>query len=304
MDNGRVIRNGKLVSELMERDRAATRRHRWRFSPRRGGVVGASRADPAVARRLVGSAATAAFLAATVVTAAVAGPSIAISSAASQARPTGQTPGKPTDRWAWRARIVAPSVARAAPAAGAQPTFRLRTAAEWNGGPVALLVLGAALDERESRWLRVLLPRRPNGTAGWIPADRTVTRRTGWRVVVDVDHRTVTLLSRGRVTRRWRAVLGAPGTPTPRGLFAIAERVRQPSGDGFLGTWALHLAAYSNVHENFGGGPGTIGIHGRGGASFRDPLGSAASNGCIRIDNGPVEFLARRALEGTPVLIR
>ena len=165
-------------------------------------------------------------------------------------------------------------------------------------------MLDSALDGKKRRWLRVRLPGRPNGAAGWIRATRAVTRRTRWRVVVDVDRRIVRLLQDGRVSRRWRAVVGAPGTPTPRGLFAIGERVRQPDRDGFLGSWALHLTAYSNVLDDFGGGPGTIGIHGRGGASLRDPLGTAASRGCIRLDNTAVEFLARRASEGTPVLIR
>ena len=80
--------------------------------------------------------------------------------------------------------------------------------------------------------------------------------------------------------------------------------MRQPNPGGFLGRWALHLTAYSDVLDDFGGGPGTIGIHGRGGASLLDPLGSAASHGCIRISNRPIRFLARRALEGTPVRIR
>lgn len=212
--------------------------------------------------------------------------------------------GKPTHRWSWRARIVAPALARAAPRMDARLLRRLGTSARWNGGPLTLLVLGATVDKEERRWLRVRLPVRPNGTAGWIPAGRAVTRLTRWRVVVEVDRRTVSVLHDGRLSRRWRAVVGAPGTPTPRGLFAIGERVRQPDRDDFIGSWALHLTAYSNVLDNFGGGPGTIGIHGRGGASLLDPLGSAASHGCIRIDNAAVEFLARRALEGTPVLIR
>lgn len=213
-------------------------------------------------------------------------------------------PAAPTRRWAWRARVVAPSFARVAPRPGARVRVRLGTAARWNGGPVRLLVLDAARDERGERWLRVLLPRRPNGTNGWIPAARTIVDRTGWRVVVSVDRRTVSLLYGGRLRRRWRAVVGAPPTPTPRGHFAVGERVRQPSPAGFLGSWALHLTAWSGVLDNFGGGPGTIGLHGRGGASLLDALGSAASHGCIRVDNRAIEMLARRALEGTPVQIR
>ena len=76
---------------------------------------------------------------------------------------------------------------------------RLGTSARWNGGPMALLVLGSTVDKEERRWLRVRLPERPNGTAGWIPADRAVTRLTRWRVVVDVDRRLVSLLRDGRL---------------------------------------------------------------------------------------------------------
>ena len=224
--------------------------------------------------------------------------------AAQQPEPAEPRPAAPTRRWAWRAKIVAPTVARAAPRRDVRARLRLGTAARWNGGPVGLLVVGAAEDRRERSWLHVQLPKRPNGTTGWIPAGRAVTSRTGWRVVVDVDRRSVSLRRNGETRRHWRAVVGAPSTPTPRGLFAIGERVRQPAPRGFLGSWALHLTAYSDVLDDFGGGPGTIGIHGRGGASLLDPLGSAASHGCIRISNGPIRFLARRALEGTPVRIR
>ena len=247
-----------------------------------------------VSCRLLCSAATAACLAAALVPGAIARP---------ESKPAAEL-GKPTLRWSWRARIVAPTLARAAPRMDARPVQRLGTSARWNGGPMTLLVLDATLDRQDRRWLRVRLPARPNGTAGWIPADRAFKRLTRWRVVVNVDLRIVSLLRDGRLSRRWSAVVGAPGTPTPRGVFAIGERVRQPDRDGFLGSWALHLTAYSKVLDNFGGGPGTVGIHGRGGASLLDPLGSAASHGCIRIDNRAVEFLARRALEGTPVFIR
>jgi lipoprotein-anchoring transpeptidase ErfK/SrfK len=252
-------------------------------------------------RRRVGYGAAALVVAVCVVAATGVGPSDAAAGAGATAG--GPQPGKPTREWAWRARIVAPTTARAAPRLDARPRHHLGTAARWNRGPVGLLVLDGRRDREKRLWLRVLLPRRPNGTSGWIPADRAVVRRTPWRVVVDVDRRRVSLLYNGRVRRSWRAVVGAPATPTPRGLFAIAERVRQQHPDGFIGSWALHLSAYSGVLDNFGGGPGTIGIHGRGGASLLDPLGSAASHGCIRIDNGPVAFLARRAFEGTPVRI-
>ena len=86
-------------------------------------------------------------------------------------------------------------------------------------------------------------------------------------------------------------------------VFAVSERVAQPEPDGFLGPWALHLTAFSPTLIDFGGGPGTVAIHGRAGASLRDPLGTARSHGCIRIPNEAIRLLARVAREGTPVQI-
>jgi lipoprotein-anchoring transpeptidase ErfK/SrfK len=65
----------------------------------------------------------------------------------------------------------------------------------------------------------------------------------------------------------------------------------------------VFLTAFSNHLERFDGNNAQVGIHGRGGASLRDPLGSARSNGCVRISNAAVSLLAERAREGTPVLI-
>ena len=98
-------------------------------------------------------------------------------------------------------------------------------------------------------------------------------------------------------------MIGKPATPTPRGLFAVAAIVPQTDPNGFLGPDALHLTAHSNVLDNYGGGPGRVAIHGRSGASLADPLGSARSHGCVRIDNNWVTYLAAHVPRGTPVLI-
>ncbi|MFT3865074.1 MAG: L,D-transpeptidase family protein [Solirubrobacterales bacterium] len=199
------------------------------------------------------------------------------------------------------ARIVVPVEARSAPGSGRE-VWHVGTATGWTGQPQVLLVLGsAAVGGRE--WLRVLLPIRPVGASGWIPRDDVVLGSTPYWVTVDRSARTVTVYRRGRRVRVARAVVGKHSTPTPAGLAAIYERDRQPNPREFLGPWALPLTALSNVLYNFGGGPGRVAIHGRGGASLLDPLGSARSHGCIRIDNGPVTWMARHLPVGTPVQI-
>ena len=93
-------------------------------------------------------------------------------------------------------------------------------------------------------------------------------------------------------------------TPTPPGEFALYEIARQGSPKDFLGPWALHLTAFSNVLTNYGGGPGRVAIHGRGPASILDaPLGAAGSHGCVRIPNDVVTWMHARTPVGTPVRI-
>ena len=149
----------------------------------------------------------------------------------------------------------------------------------------------------------MLLPIRPNHTTGWIPRDNVTLLSTRYWTTVDKRARTVTIYRNGKLVERFRAVIGKPATPTPDGLAAIYERDPQPDPHGFLGPWALPLTIFSNVLFNFGGGPGRVAIHGRDGASLSDPLGSARTHGCIRIDNGPIDWMAARLPQGAPVQI-
>jgi lipoprotein-anchoring transpeptidase ErfK/SrfK len=167
---------------------------------------------------------------------------------------------------------------------------------------MVLLVLGTRSDDSGAVWLRVLLPRRPNGSSAWIPADATELGQTSWRIEISTEQRTVTVFDDGSRVRSFPAVVGAPATPTPHGHFALFERIPLPP-TGFLGSWAIHLTGFSDVIEHFEGGDGELALHGRGGASLRDPLGSARSHGCIRITNGAIGFIASHAPLGTPVLI-
>jgi L,D-transpeptidase catalytic domain len=170
-----------------------------------------------------------------------------------------------------------------------------------------LLVLRTARDANDRCWLKVRLPWRPNAAAGWIRADHAQLRRTAWRIVVSRRARALSVFKGGELRRRFRVVIGAAPTPTPEGLFSIVGVWRWNPAD-FLGSYILPLTAHSHVLQEFGGGDGRVGIHGRGGSSLLDPLGAARSHGCIRLSNGPIEWLVRTAgagaLPGIPVRVR
>jgi lipoprotein-anchoring transpeptidase ErfK/SrfK len=200
------------------------------------------------------------------------------------------------------ARIIAPTFSRRF-VTSAKHSRRVQASTSWSHQAQVLLVLAATT--RDGRdWVKVRLGNRPNTAAGWIPRDRVRLGHTSYWVDVRRGARRVSIYRKGKRVRRFRAVIGKRSTPTPLGLAAIYERNRQPNPRAFLGPWSLSLTAHSNVLETYGGGPGRVAIHGRAGASLRDPLGSARSHGCIRITKTNVSWMAKHIPTGTPVRIR
>jgi lipoprotein-anchoring transpeptidase ErfK/SrfK len=175
--------------------------------------------------------------------------------------------------------------------------------ARWSRTAQRLMVLRAARAQGRT-WLKVRLPGRPNGSSGWIPRDRVRLARSPHYLIVDISRRRLIVYRNGRRVAMPRVVVGAPATPTPLGLFAIYDRVAQRDPGGFTGPWVLPLTAHSEKLRRFDGGPGLVAIHGRAGASLRDPLGTARSRGCIRMANGWIRNLARVIMKGTAVRIR
>src|SRR5205807_2643188 len=138
----------------------------------------------------------------------------------------------------------------------------------------------------------------------WIAATDATLRPDRWRLLVVRARRELRVFRAGQLVRRFAVVVGKRATPTPAGLFAIAAELRQPDPSGFEGSWVMPLTAHSRVLRRFAGGDGQIALHGRGGASLADPLGSARSHGCVRLANAAIAWLAGRVPAGTPVRIR
>lgn len=191
-------------------------------------------------------------------------------------------------------------VARVAPSAHAgriesiparRPLTRVRT---------VLPVLGEATSSTGGSWLRVRLPGRPNGHGGWISAQRTRLTSTEWRVLVDLSARRVTVYRGDRPRRQFRAVVGSPATPTPRGRFFVEEAVALSRSDAGA-PFALATSARSHVLREFEGGPGQIAIHGI--ANLSGAPGSAVSHGCIRLRAPAISWMARRIGGGVPLTI-
>lgn len=168
------------------------------------------------------------------------------------------------------------------------------------GARTTLPVIGDLTGPTGVKWLRVILPGRPNGLTGWITQRGTREIVTSWHVVVNLGKRRVSVYRNGHIARTFRAVVGKPSTPTPTGAFFVEETVRMSSGEPG-GPFALALSARSDALQEFEGGPGQIGIHGR--DNLGGTLGTAASHGCIRLGTASITWLADRLGPGTPVTI-
>ncbi len=152
----------------------------------------------------------------------------------------------------------------------------------------------------DTRWLKVLLPGRPNGLSGWIEEGGTSERITPWHITVNLHARRLRVYLDGRLRRSLSAVVGKPSSPTPTGNFFVQETVILGASRAG-GPFALALSARSNVFSEFDGGPGQIAIHGR--DLLGGTLGQAQSHGCVRLGTAAIDWLAARIGPGVPVNI-
>lgn len=164
--------------------------------------------------------------------------------------------------------------------------------------PQEVLAVSTTTDKNGTPWYRIMVPGRPNGQYGWIPAADADLAPTAAQINVSVSRRTIDVYRHGK--RVWHAIVavGAPGMETPLGHYYVQEAL-YPVGDPFLGVWALVTSAYSKLSDWPGGG--IVGIHGT-----NEPwlLGQAVSHGCVRVSNQTALKLKRFTPVGTPIIIK
>ena len=196
--------------------------------------------------------------------------------------------------------LLSNHVARTQPDAQARRIESVRARRPLTGVRTILPMLSYSRSPDGKSWARVGLPGRPSGHTGWISASKTRLTSTEWHILIKLSTRRVIVYRDGRVVRRFRAVVGKPSTPTPRGRFFIEETLSlSPKDSG--SPFALATSARSTVFQEFDGGPGQVGIHGR--DNLGGTLGTAASHGCIRLNTSAITFLARQIRSGVPLTI-
>ncbi|WP_433265850.1 L,D-transpeptidase [Actinosynnema sp. CS-041913] len=154
--------------------------------------------------------------------------------------------------------------------------------------------------DRRDGWSRVLLPARPNRSSGWVftGSDDFERAENDFLVTVDLAAFRMDVTERGESLGSWTIGTGKPEHPTPVGRTYIMASIRETVAT--FSPYVLPLGAHSDSHETFGGGPGTVALHGWPDAS---PFGVAGSDGCIRVPDDALDLLLTLPL-GTVVIVK
>jgi lipoprotein-anchoring transpeptidase ErfK/SrfK len=208
----------------------------------------------------------------------------------------GTTPTAPRDPAPFASEtgiVVHPSTTRVIYARPGGPAVAALPATEL-GSPTWVPVV-----QSQPGWDRVLLPTRPNRSTGWIylSGGGLQTAYTPYQVDINLASYRLTILDAGRSLGTWTVAKGAPGTPTPTGrTYLLASLAPQhPTYSPLI----LPLGAHSDTLTTFGGGPGTVGLHGWPESTV---FGHAVSHGCVRVPAAALRALSRVPL-GSPVMI-
>ncbi|MEM9746124.1 MAG: L,D-transpeptidase [Actinomycetota bacterium] len=189
-------------------------------------------------------------------------------------------------------------VAYDAPEGGASSVVELANPTP-RGGPLVLAAVDPGAAER-AEWVEVHLPVRPNGSTAWVRAADVDLFRNPYSVEVSTSEFEMTVFENDEPIVVAEIAVGREVAPTPHGEFFLAELLQPESPDGTYGPFAFGLSGFSDVYTEFAGGDGVIGIHG---TNAPDLLGTAASHGCVRVDNETIETLASLLPLGTPVTV-
>jgi hypothetical protein len=156
-----------------------------------------------------------------------------------------------------------------------------------------------AVVSRRGGWIEVLSEEIAHDRTGWVRIDpeRLRFRTTPWSIHASLAEREVELRQNGEVMHRFEVTVGAEGTETPSGRFAVTD-VIVGGLNPVYGCCAIALTArQENLPEGWIGGD-RVALHGTSGS-----VGQAASSGCLRASDADARSLAELVPPGTPFFV-
>jgi lipoprotein-anchoring transpeptidase ErfK/SrfK len=213
--------------------------------------------------------------------------------------PTTATPSATTPAQGRDARLKAPlafnvrrrTQLRTSP--GGKVVGTIKTKTEFKS-PTILAVAG-----RKPGWVLVRTSVEKHHV-GWLPLSAGHLFSEPRTIVIDLSRRTLSLFHRGRLTNTYNVAIGTAATPTPRGRFAVTDRLTTGKPNGDYGCCILALTAHQpKIAQGWGGGD-RVAIHA---TPHTWTLGQKISHGCVRATNKALRQLMSRIRLGTPVTI-
>jgi hypothetical protein len=179
---------------------------------------------------------------------------------------------------------------------GGTPKIRIPDETEWNTPRVMSVV------RHRPNWVGVLVPELKNGRIAWLPIDRVA--RWGsvtWSLHADLSKRMLTVRRGGKTMRRFQVGIGRPGHSTPKGRFAVTDRLRVTDPASPYGCCVLALTGHQTKLPPGWPGGDRLAVHATADLSG---LGREVSLGCMRAHPRTARWLIKRVPLGTPVFIR
>jgi lipoprotein-anchoring transpeptidase ErfK/SrfK len=141
-----------------------------------------------------------------------------------------------------------------------------------------------------------------------LPA-KVTTANIGKTIVVVIGERYLYLYNGAKLQKKFRCAPGQPRYPTPKGVWKIVQKVKNPVWRNPWAPWSMKMPAVIRSGRNnplgtralYLNAPG-IRIHGVP-PGENHTIGTAASHGCIRLRNSDAVTLFPLVSVGTPVYI-
>jgi lipoprotein-anchoring transpeptidase ErfK/SrfK len=155
-----------------------------------------------------------------------------------------------------------------------------------------------AVAQSTARRLAVVTTALPNGRVGWVDARPGIFRFAHTRVSLEIDlsRRELRVHEGARIVRRMPVGIGAPGTPTPIGRFAVTDELNGARYSPVYGCCILALSGHqTNLPSGWTGGD-RLAIHG-------GSTAGAVSTGCLHASAADLAYLMRTVPLGAQVLI-
>ena len=179
---------------------------------------------------------------------------------------------------------------------GGRPKLEIPARTEWRSPRVMSVV------RKRGDWLAVLAPELANGEWGWMRADRaTSIDCVRWSLHVDLSKRRLFVRRDGHTQRKFTIAIGQRSNPTPKGRFAVTDKLRVTDQGSPYGCCVLALTGHqTRLPPDWPGGD-RLAVHA---TSDLGSIGRRASLGCMRVTPGQAKWLIRTVPLGSPMFIR